>query len=75
MASIAEYLFKTDAVKICPENKPFWYTSGKIGPYYINTHFIYGSEEQANALLKRIDEEKDKLELPKKLFRNRVRTL
>ncbi len=49
------WLFKTDAVRVCPENKPFWYTSSKIGPYYINTHFLYGSEEKANNLLKVID--------------------
>lgn len=49
------WLFKTNAVRVCPENKPFWYTSSKIGPYYINTHFLYGSEEKANSLLKVID--------------------
>ena len=49
------WLFKTNAVRVCPENKPFWYTSSKIGPYYINTHFLYGSEEKANNLLKVID--------------------
>ena len=69
MSNIAEYLFKTDAIKICPENKPFWYTSGKIGPYYINTHFIYGSEQDANNLLKFIDENASNKEiLPKQVF-------
>ena len=69
MNSIAEYLFKTDAIRICPENKPFWYTSGKIGPYYINTHFIYSNEQDANNLLRFIDDNKDnKEELPKKVF-------
>ena len=48
-------LFMTKALRVCPENKPFWYTSGTIGPYYINTHFLYGSEEKANGLLKMID--------------------
>ncbi len=52
---LINWLFKTDAVRVCPENKPFWYTSSKIGPYYINTHFLYGSEEKANSLLKVID--------------------
>jgi len=52
------WLFKTDAVRVCPQDSPFWYTSGYIGPYYINTHFLYGSEEKANKLLKVIDEEK-----------------
>ena len=53
--NIAKWLFETSAVRVCPENKPFWYTSGRIGPFYINTHFLYGSEEKANALLKRMD--------------------
>lgn len=52
---LVKSLFETNAVRICGENKPFWYTSGKIGPYYINTHFLYGSEEAANNLLKKID--------------------
>lgn len=53
--NLITWLFKTNAVRVCPENKPFWYTSSKIGPYYINTHFLYGTEEKANSLLKVID--------------------
>lgn len=69
MSEVTSYLFETKALKICPENKPFWYTSGKIGPYFINTHFIYGSEEEANELLKFIDAEKEnKQEMPKKVY-------
>ncbi len=69
MSDIMSYLFETNAVRFCPENKPFWYTSGKIGPYFINTHFVYGSEEEATSLLKFIDEAlSDKLTLPKKVF-------
>ena len=59
MNNIVSYLFETNALKICPDNKPFWYTSGKIGPYYINTHFLYGSEKDAVDLLKFIDSEKE----------------
>ena len=50
------YLFDTAAIRVCPENKPFWYTSGRIGPFYVNTHFLYGSEKKANDLLAYIDE-------------------
>ena len=57
MSDIISYLFKTNAIKFCEENKPFWYTSGKIGPYFINTHFIYGNEEDAKELLAFIDEQ------------------
>lgn len=53
------YLFSTKAIRVCPMDKPFWYTSGRVGPYYINTHFLYGSEKRANDLLKSIDELKN----------------
>ena len=69
MSDIISYLFETNAIRFCEENKPFWYTSGKIGPYFINTHFIYGSEKEANELLSFIDESlNDKMTLPKKVF-------
>lgn len=69
MSDIMSYLFETKAIKFCEENKPFWYTSGKIGPYFINTHFVYGSEREASSFLKFIDEAlSDKLTLPKKVF-------
>ena len=69
MSNIVSYLFETNALRICEDNKPFWYTSGKIGPYYINTHFLYGSEQNAVDLLKFIDNEKENKEaLPKKVF-------
>lgn len=44
-------LFETDAVRVCPKDRPFWYTSGKLGPFYINTHFLFGSEDAANEML------------------------
>lgn len=53
--AIVKWLFETGAVRICPPDKPFWYTSGKIGPYYINTHFLYGGEKKAASLLALID--------------------
>ena len=69
MSDIISYLFETNAIKFCEENKPFWYTSGKIGPYFINTHFIYGNEDDAKSLLSFIDEQlSDKMALPKNVF-------
>ncbi|NLV35139.1 MAG: orotate phosphoribosyltransferase [Clostridiaceae bacterium] len=66
---LVNWLFQTGAVRVCPENKPFWYTSGTIGPYYINTHFLYGSEKKALELLEKIDAFKaDKLSCPEKLL-------
>ncbi len=69
MSDIMSYLFQTNAIKFCEENKPFWYTSGKIGPYFINTHFVYGSEQEASEFLSFIDEcLADKHSLPTKVF-------
>ena len=53
--SILSYLYETHAFQVFEDNKPFWYTSGKIGPYYINTHYLYGSKEKAEELLECID--------------------
>jgi len=53
--SLIDGLFQTNAIRVCPKDKPFWYTSGKIGPYYVNTHFLFGSEMKANAFLADID--------------------
>ena len=49
--SVLSWLFETKAVRVCPEGAPFWYTSGKLGPFYINTHFLYGSQQAAEDLL------------------------
>lgn len=69
MSNLMSYLFETNAIRFCEENKPFWYTSGKIGPYFINTHFVYGSEKDATELLSFIDKAlSDKMSLPKKVF-------
>ncbi len=58
---LVSWLFETKALRVCPQDKLFWYTSGTIGPYYINTHFLYGNEEKANELLSVIDREKDNI--------------
>ncbi len=54
--TIVNWLFSTQAIRVCQPDQPFWYTSGTIGPYYINTHFLYGSEQAANELLKLIED-------------------
>jgi len=53
--TMTEALFHTKALRVAEADKPFWYTSGRIGPYYINTHFLYGSEGDALSLLSEID--------------------
>jgi len=68
-SKLINWLFQTGAFRVCPEGKPFWYTSGTIGPYYINTHFLYGSEKKALKLLETIDVLKqDKSGCPLKLL-------
>ena len=54
--TIINWLFETKAIRVCPPDQPFWYTSGTLGPYYINTHFLYGSEAAAGELLALIEE-------------------
>ena len=52
---IERLLFETGAIRVAPQSKPFWYTSGTIGPYYANTHFLLGGEAAANELLNEIE--------------------
>lgn len=68
---LVSYLFQTDAFKVCPENKPFWLTSGLISPYFVNTHFLYGNEADSVALLDFITkalETEEKTDLPGMIF-------
>ncbi len=53
---LIELLFQTSAFHVAPEDKPFWYTSGKLGPYFINVDYLYGSEQYSKSLLSVIDE-------------------
>ena len=55
LPTIVAHLFETQALRVAPADEPFWYTSGLFGPYYINTHFLYGSEAAARELLLQID--------------------
>ena len=69
MSDITSYLFETNAIRFCEENKPFWYTSGKIGPYFINTHFLFGNEKEATDFLSYVNDcLNDKNTLPQKVF-------
>lgn len=54
MNIIEKKLFETQAMRVADPEKPFWYTSGKLGPYFINTHFLYGNEAAACKLLNEI---------------------
>lgn len=66
---IIKLLFQTNAIQVCQEDQPFWYTSGSLGPYYINTHYLYGSKSDAESLLKNIEEcSTNKETCPSQLF-------
>ncbi|NKB71384.1 MAG: orotate phosphoribosyltransferase [Candidatus Latescibacteria bacterium] len=52
-------LVQTQALQIAPPGDIFWYTSGTVGPYYINTHYLFGGRERAEELLAFIDADKD----------------
>ena len=44
MSNIISYLFETNAIRFCEENKPFWYTSGKIADIVVfnpNEEYVY----------------------------------
>ena len=67
---IIEALFETKSVRVAPENQPFWYTSGRLGPFFINTHFLLENEAAAGEVLKRIEKAiaDNKLTAPEEIF-------
>ncbi|MEE3233639.1 MAG: orotate phosphoribosyltransferase [Candidatus Latescibacterota bacterium] len=69
--NLLESLLRTKALNFPPPDEVFWYTSGTVGPYYINTHYLFGSQRDADQLLEMINVEKDHPEFPVRL-RERV---
>jgi orotate phosphoribosyltransferase len=72
MSKLMSLLFETHAFKVAEENNPFWYTSGKIGPYFINADYLYGSEADSKDLLEFIDNElenENKTDIPEHIFK------
>ena len=67
---INNMLFDTNAVRVAPADTPFWYTSGKLGPFYINTHFLVKNEQTAGDVLKSIEKyiSEDKSTAPENIF-------
>jgi orotate phosphoribosyltransferase len=62
------WLFESNALEIAPWDRPFLYTSGLIGPYFINTHYLCGGMARAKEVLAFIDEEQlDKQRFPSRL--------
>lgn len=73
MEKTTQYLFETQAIEVTKDT-PYWYTSGDFGPFYVNTHYLYGSKDKAIDLLTYIDQNKDKetfeFDLNKKILDN-----
>ena len=44
---LLEALLETEALRLPPPGEVFWYTSGTVGPYYINTENLYGGPTAA----------------------------
>lgn len=65
-------LIQTEALVVSPPGEVFWYTSGTVGPYYINTHYMFGGPGPARDLLAYIDADKAAADFPASL-RDRCR--
>ncbi len=59
MSQLIKELFSTKALEVAEPGQAFWYTSGTFGPFYINTHYLYGSAGEAEQLLGDIENELD----------------
>ena len=57
-------LLDTQALRLAPPGEVFWYTSGTVGPYYLNVHYLYGGPAAATELLSFIDANKEQADSP-----------
>jgi orotate phosphoribosyltransferase len=55
-ATFAEMLFACEAIQVASSDSPFLYTSGLIGPYYVNTHYLCGGAKISEEILRKITE-------------------
>lgn len=67
---IIDSLFSTNAIRVSDPEAPFWYASGMLGPFYINTHFLLQNEMEAVRLLSIIETASgsDRFAMPKILL-------
>ena len=56
---LIEALIRTEALRIAQADEVYWYTSGTVGPYYINTHYLLGGAATAENFLAFIDSDKE----------------
>ena len=55
-AEILSSLLESGALRFAPAGELFWYTSGTVGPYYVNTHYLFGGQVEAERFLAFIEE-------------------
>ena len=72
---ILEALFTTHAIRVCDPDHPFWYTSGSLGPFFINTHYLFNNEKDATEFLMIIEQAAmaDRIEFPAILLTDLLR--
>lgn len=68
MGELAASLIRTQALHLAAPDEVFWYTSGTVGPYYINTHYLFAGPEPAQSLLAFIDTDKRSLDFAPQLL-------
>ncbi len=59
---LVEAIIQSQALRIAPAEEVFLYTSGTVGPYYINTHYLMGGPGPAEEFLSFIDSDKNEIE-------------
>ena len=75
-SEILNSLLKSGALRFAAAGELFWYTSGTVGPYYINTHYLYGGQEAAERFLAFIEEGRsDRTQFPLAMKRKLLRQL
>ncbi len=75
-SEILNSLLKSGALRFAAAGELFWYTSGTVGPYYINTHYLYGGREEAERFLAFIEDGRsDRIRFPLEMKRRLLQQL
>ena len=75
-SEILNSLLKSGALRFAAAGELFWYTSGTVGPYYINTHYLYGGREEAERFLAFIEDGRsDRTQFPLEMKRRLLQQL
>ena len=59
---LVKAIIQSEALRIAPAEEVFFYTSGTVGPYYINTHYLMGGPGPAEEFLAFIDSDKEEFD-------------